>query len=338
MTMMNRIFFLIVLCACAFETNAQDPHFSQFFASPLTLNPANTGNFTGRLRAVANFRNQWPTFADAYSTTTVSVDGPVLRKLTPTNDRISVGLMMLSDKSGNGILKENFIALSLSYAKQLDKKGRHTIITGFQGIFSKMNFDETKADFEDELTASGFTLRSSEFFMTKKLGNSSVDMSAGLLYRGSTTDKNLFYVGTSVYHILKPKVGFIDKNYFIEPRINLQAGSYFPIGYFTTLHSSIQFQHQSSYNEIILGSAISYFYSTHPTNYYEFYAGLWLRNKDAIIPYIGIEWNNFRAGFSYDVNYSKTKPLSRLYQSSEFSLLYIIRGEEDVNGAQCAKF
>jgi hypothetical protein len=138
--------------------------------------------------------------------------------------------------------------------------------------------------------------------------------------------------------LMKPKIGFIDKNYFIEPRINFQAGSYFPIGYFTTLHSSIQFQHQSSYNEIILGSAISYFYSTHPTNYYEFYAGLWLRNKDAIIPYVGIEWNNFRAGFSYDVNYSKTKPLSRLYQSSEFSLLYIIRGEEDVNGAQCAKF
>jgi len=338
MIMLNRIFFLVVLCACAFETKAQDPHFSQFFASPLTLNPANTGNFTGRFRAVANYRNQWPTFADAYSTSTVSIDGPILRRLIPTNDKLSLGLMMLSDKSGNGILKENFVALSVSYAKQLDKKGRHTIITGFQGIFSKMNFDETKADFEDELTASGFTLRSSEYFLTKKLGKSSADMSAGFLYRGSTTDKNLFYVGTSVYHLLKPKVGFIDKNYFIQPRINLQAGSYFPIGYFTTLHSSIQFQHQSRYNEIILGSAISYFYSTHPTNYYEFYAGLWLRNKDAIIPYVGIEWNNFRAGFSYDVNYSKTKPLSRLYQSSEFSLLYIIRGEEDVNGVQCAKF
>ncbi len=335
---LKRKFLLFILSVCVYTINAQDPHFSQFFASPLTLNPANTGNFTGRFRTVANYRNQWPTFADAYSTTTVSADGPILRRLIPTNDKLSVGLMMLSDKSGNGILKENFIALSLSYAKQLDKKGRHTIITGFQGIFSTMSFDETKANFEDELTASGFTLRSSEFFLTKKLGKSSADMSAGLLYRGSTTDKNLFYIGTSVYHILKPKVGFIDKNYFIQPRINLQAGSYFPIGYFTTLHSSIQFQHQSSYNEIILGSAISYFYSTHPTNYYEFYAGLWLRNKDAIIPYVGIEWNNFRAGFSYDVNYSKTKPLSRLYQSSEFSLLYIISGEEDVNGAQCAKF
>ena len=338
MIMLNRIFVLFILTFFVYTSNAQDPRFSQFFSSPLILNPANTGNFTGHFRAVGNFRNQWPTFADAYTTSTLSVDGSVFKKLTPTNDRMSVGLLMLSDKSGSGILQENLIALSISYAKRLDEKGRHTIITGFQGAFSKMSFDETKADFEDELTASGFTLRSSEYFLTKKLGKSSVDMSAGILYKASTTDKNLFYFGTSIYHLMKPKIGFIDKKYFIEPRINLQAGSYFPIGYFTTLHSSVQFQHQSRYNEIILGSAISYFYSTHPSNYYEFYAGLWLRNKDAIIPYVGIEWNNVRAGFSYDVNYSKTKPLSRLYQSSEFSLLYIIRGEDDVNGAQCAKF
>ncbi len=30
---------------------AQDPHFSQFFASPLTLNPAFTGKFNGTMEA-----------------------------------------------------------------------------------------------------------------------------------------------------------------------------------------------------------------------------------------------------------------------------------------------
>jgi len=39
---------------------AQDPNFSQFFASPLTLNPALTGKFDGNFRLAGNYRNQWP--------------------------------------------------------------------------------------------------------------------------------------------------------------------------------------------------------------------------------------------------------------------------------------
>jgi hypothetical protein len=35
---------------------AQDPNFSQFFASPLTLNPALTGKFDGSFRLAGNYR------------------------------------------------------------------------------------------------------------------------------------------------------------------------------------------------------------------------------------------------------------------------------------------
>ena len=41
------------------SVKAQDPHFSQFFASPLTLNPAFTGKFDGSWRLAANHRDQW---------------------------------------------------------------------------------------------------------------------------------------------------------------------------------------------------------------------------------------------------------------------------------------
>ena len=42
------------------DVNAQDPHFSQFYASPLLLNPALTGAFPGNVRASGSYREQWP--------------------------------------------------------------------------------------------------------------------------------------------------------------------------------------------------------------------------------------------------------------------------------------
>ena len=67
----------------AVHSIAQDPHFSQFFSSPMTLNPAFTGKFNGQVRAAANYRNQWPTINRAYETGTVSIDFPILTKQIP---------------------------------------------------------------------------------------------------------------------------------------------------------------------------------------------------------------------------------------------------------------
>ena len=64
---MRRIIY-VLLCIIYFSpesVQAQDPAFSQFFASPLTLNPALTGKFNGTLRVAGNYRNQWPQINNA---------------------------------------------------------------------------------------------------------------------------------------------------------------------------------------------------------------------------------------------------------------------------------
>ena len=73
------------------SANAQDPHFSQFFASPLTLNPALTGKFDGTLRVAGNYRNQWPAFNNVYTTSTLNVDFSILNKVLPENDTWEIG-------------------------------------------------------------------------------------------------------------------------------------------------------------------------------------------------------------------------------------------------------
>ena len=72
---MRRIILsLTLIFAQVLIIRAQDPNFSQFFASPLTLNPALTGKFDGSVRVAGNYRNQWPTIENAFITKTVSLD------------------------------------------------------------------------------------------------------------------------------------------------------------------------------------------------------------------------------------------------------------------------
>src|ERR1700733_11643759 len=159
----------VILCAMlciTFFAKAQDPPFSQFFSSPLTLNPALTGKFDGTLRVAGNYRNQWPAFNNVYTTSTLSVDFPIMQKHIPENDTWGLGILALTDKAGGGILTNNYISLSTSYHKALDEDGYSQIGIGFQGTYGQKKLDNSKLYFEDQLTPFGFTGVSADIFNT----------------------------------------------------------------------------------------------------------------------------------------------------------------------------
>ena len=53
--MMRRLLMFLSFCALLSTAKSQDIHFSQYYASPLTLNPALTGLHGGDFRAVVNY-------------------------------------------------------------------------------------------------------------------------------------------------------------------------------------------------------------------------------------------------------------------------------------------
>lgn len=300
---------------------SQDPHFSQFFASPLTLNPANTGNFDGNFRANANYRNQWPSINNAFKTYTISVDAPILEKKIPSYDRMGIGLVAMSDRSGNGLLSENDIAISVAYKKTLDEQGYSSISAGLQASYVNYRFNPSVAYFEDQLTADGFTMPSTELLLGRNLSKSFVDFHAGLIYTLSTTDYNLFYIGGSYFHTFSPTMQFNDQQNNLSPRFNIHGGGYLPLSYNSTIHASFQFQQQQIQNEFLLGAVYSYYLQPNPGNYVELYVGSWIRLKDAIIPYVGIDYNHIMLGVSYDINITK-KTEAQYFRSGEISLTY----------------
>lgn len=335
--MKTACFFALFLCFSIFS-NAQDPHFSQFFASPLTLNPALTGKFDGTIRIAGNYRNQWPAFNNVYTTGTVSVDFPVLQKHLPENDTWGIGLMALTDRAGGGILTNNYVGISTAYHKALNEDGYSQIGAGFQATYGQKRLDNSKLLFADQLTPFGFTGVTADIFNTNDLNISYFDVNAGIIYTGSSNDRNNYYIGASVYHINRPKESFKGGNWNVSQRATISAGGYFPVSDLLTLHTSGIYQLQNKASETTIGGALAAALNEGEVNPSTVYAGAWLRLNDAFIPYIGLEFSGMRIGATYDINFSDLKTASQSRGGMEISLIYIKRPVGTGRGIPCPKF
>ena len=324
---MKKILSTLTVCvAFVAVSNAQDPNFSQFFASPLTLNPALTGKFDGTFRVAGKYRNQWPTINNAFITSTASIDFGILKNRIADIDQMGVGILGMTDRAGDGILVTNFAGLSLAYHKGLDENGNHQIGAGFQGTYVNKRLDVSKVDFEDELTPLGFTGVTSEIFEHQQVNISYVDINAGILYNGSTNGYNNFYIGASMYHINRPKESFQGGDYLLAPRTTIQAGGKIPIGSYHGLNISTNYSFQAKATNFVFGGAFSYNVNNTEEDPTNIYLGSWVRLNnvsDAIIPYVGLEFKSLHIGYSYDVNISPLKVASNSRGGNEISLIYI---------------
>jgi type IX secretion system PorP/SprF family membrane protein len=344
--MKNVLLILLFTTSLYHSLMAQDPGFSQFFASPLSLNPALTGKFNGVLRIAGNYRNQWPAVNNAFITSTVSIDAPILKDHLAETDTWGVGMMAMSDRTASGILTSNYLAFSTSYHKALDEDGLNTLGIGFQGTYASLNLDGPKLNFADGLQLDGTWIQSpTEAINAENITVNYFDMNAGALYNGSTNGSNNYYFGASVYHINHPKESFLGNDDVVVPmRLTLHTGGYFPSANSnTTLYFSGLFSSQSTAKEFVLGGAVEINADNNPQSPTNFYIGSWVRFSnvtDAIIPYIGLDFGSFNLGMTYDVNVSAFKTASESRGGIEISLIYIRKKSDDQSphGIPCPRF
>lgn len=336
---MKKIIAPVLLFILSSSLYAQDPHFSQFFSSPLTLNPAFTGKFDGSVRVNGNYRNQWPTINNAFITSTGSVDFHVGKDAIPTNDTWGVGATFLTDKSAGGAVNMNYFSLSTAYHKGLDENGFSQLSGGVQLTYANTyintselilgyNTNGTPILYHDDPSSLGVNSLSSNY----------LDLNAGLLYSTSTNDRNNFYGGVSVYHINQPTQKLSSaESHPINTRTTLQAGTYFGIGPATTLHFSGIETIQAGASETVLGGAFQFIAQQEDNKSTSLYVGSWMRLNDAIIPYVGLEFNNLRFGLTYDLTTSALKTASENKGGIELSAVYIYRPSTD-KPINCPKF
>jgi type IX secretion system PorP/SprF family membrane protein len=295
-------FPLLVAFFFVLKVNGQDPVFSQFYLSPLQLNPGLTG-LTDDARFTANYRNQFPGFNNAYKTYALSYDQYFPRR------QFGLGAWLLADDAGDGILKTIKAAGIFSYRLRLNdnfyaKMGAEVGIVQSTLHWDQLLFGDQIDDYLGTVSPGGIPFPTEEVAPAK---NSTVypDLGIGGVVYGGT-----LYAGLAVRHLNTPRPDFLGENSGLTPGIPMRwtvhAGGSWPI-----LRKMF-----SKYTQMDFAPSFI-FVSQGPVNQFNggftldgdlFSFGLQYRvssgKSEAIIGSIGLRTNNLRLGYSYDATIS----------------------------------
>ena len=351
--MILRIFTFVSLIAISgLSLSAQDIHFSQFYASPLTLNPALTGVMNCNNRFVANYRNQWASIlkSDAYNTYSVSYD----RKIpVGRSDYFGLGGALWSDVAGSlnfGTMKG---LLSLSFSKKMfgDRNSSHYLVMGVNGGISQRRIDFHLARWGDQHDENGG-------FDKDKVSQEDLngtfdrdnfvfaDVGVGLLWFSVFDENNNVYIGGAYDHLNQPNQSFNSTNSIpLFSKYTVHAGGEFAVANAMSILPGAVMLKQGPSFEINAGTSLRFLFGD-VGNQQAVQFGVWgrLANQlqeslwlDAIILSTRFDYNEFSIGFSYDINTSDLNQASNANGSFEFSLIYKICGSEN-RGVYCPEF
>ncbi len=316
---------------------AQDPHFSQYFASPVTLNPANVGTFNGNLRVAANYRTQWWNVGSPFTTATVSIEGLLLRNKIREENKLAFSIMALNDASSAGALKSTYLSGGIAYHLALDEYAENSIGLGFNAVYAQKRLDYGKLTFASQFMSGGFntSVASGEAFAG---ANSYTNFNIGAMFQRNTETEKA-YVGVAAFNFLDEKLSFT-KSGFVENvamRYALNGGYNKLLDNNNSISISTNFMYQAGAYDAIAGAAYSWLIptgNTYQTNY--FTAGAWYRFEDAVIPYVGLTWGDLQLGLSYDIVTNGVKLNTPKNGSFELSLIFT--GQKSEKGVKCPTF
>lgn len=320
--MLRNILFATLLSisfvGISFQSNAQDPIFSQFYANPIYLNPAFAGtNVCPRL--IMNYRNQWPSIPGAFITYNASYD-QYFQAISG-----GLGVIAMSDMAGEGSLTHNSFGMMYAYRLTLDQRDKHHINFALQGSFYQKSINWEKLTFGDMIDArDGFVYSTSNIPGNRMV--SYVDFATGVLYYNDR-----FYLGVGVHHLTEPANSFYDSDQSVHFRkITVQTGYEIPLGShkgvyqqeYPKLIPSIIYQQQQQFHQLNLGM---YFQKT------PMVVGIWYRQflsapvggyVDAVTILTGFEYDKFKVGYSYDITVSELQNVSGGAHEVSFTLKF----------------
>ncbi|PTQ92930.1 type IX secretion system PorP/SprF family membrane protein [Mucilaginibacter yixingensis] len=316
---MKRILLICLSLTISSQLFAQDPHFTQYFASPLSLNPAYTGFFDGDMRVALNQRQQWANVGYKYNTTSISVDAKLLPNRIPEDDILAVGLSGVFDASLNGALKSNYISASAAYHKSLDEGGRQRLSVGLQFTYANTFIDFNNLTFASQYDGNKFDTSIPVSVDSYKSSASYYDAHAGVLYSFKNENAS-WYAGASVYHLARPTESlFTSEGIKVPFRETFHAGGEINMGNRSSIILSGMYMTQNGAHDQMIGAIYSV-KANNNENAFNISFGSWLRFGDSYVPYVGMDFQDFTLGMNYAVPYNNT--INYRPNTVEISLIY----------------
>ncbi len=291
--------FLLLIMAVAGK--AQDPLFSQYYASPLYLNPGLAGSLKDP-RLIFNSRIQWTQLPKAFNTYAVSGDF----QLPDLNS--AFGLLAVTDKAGSANLRTTTIGGV--YAAKIRLNEKWVFSPGLMFAYGNRSIDFDKLVFGDQIIYNGPTSDDA----ISQLGNRNFfDFASGAVFYNKS-----FWAGISAYHINQPNHSLLGEDSRLPMRMSVHTGLRIPIKHgvlskskLNSVSPSIVYTAQGEFQFLDIGTNVLF----DPV-----LIGLWYRgtplmknvqnrvNHDAAIFILGLNLKYLEVGYSYDFTLSQMGP------------------------------
>lgn len=316
---MLRIILLSLTLISGGLTFAQDVHWSQFFDDPVFLNPANAGSFRGTSRFHLHYRDQWRSVTKPFQTFSFSYDARFSKK-----PQFGLGFLVLNDVSGDGKFKTLEVQLAPSYEKILNRDSSDVLSFGAQLAVNHRNFTFPNFYFDEQYNGVNYDpdLPVSEELITDKRTNLSLGF--GSKYRHRFDRQKSVEAGIAAFNINQPNQGFYGEKVKRDLRLCFYVSADLKLKGKLSLLPSVLLQKQGSYSELVLGGRLKYVMKNEEKNYKAVYGGVFFRAKDAFFLNLGLDYNKWYFGLSYDVNISTLTPASGKKGGLELVTRYVI--------------
>ena len=349
---MNRWTIALLFAISHTLLQAQDPQFTQFFASPLTLNPALTGAFDGTYRVGAIYRDQWRNVLEnPYQTYSTSVDlrfGINKYKRGRSNDFAAIGLLFFADKISALDFNTNQIALSAAYHKSLNARNTQFLTLGLQGSVNQRSINYEDLYFSDQFNGvDNYTDISGEELPANNFAFA--DFSVGLNYSVQPARNTGFFFGLAMHHFLSPPISFYDPEEDgtpenkLFPKYSAQFSMQLPIGERVQILPRALAAVQGPHFVGNAGTNFRFLLSNNGG--LALHLGSWLRpvwnendvfGLDAVVGMVGLEYSNVLFGVSYDAHLTDLNNSRQGQGALEISIAYL--GNYDNDTILCPKF
>ena len=313
--LMERLFLSTIFMIVFLNAFAQDPQLSQFYASPIYTNPAFAGA-AKKIRIVTNARNQYTGLNKTYRTSVTSLDAYVPKMQS------GLGAIVAIDQAGDGYLTTLSIGGIYSYNLPISRNWNANF--GLKAEIQQKSYDFNKFIFGDQLDpVLGYTGKPSAEFRPSEVILFPNFSTGALIYSEN------FYAGFAINNLLEPNQSFVLSNsiaqqYLLPRRYTAHVGANIVLkksrfeNNRVSLSPNLLFMSQRDFYQVNVGTYIKKQALT---------AGVWFRqttkNSDAVIFLLGLRFQKFRVGYSYDLTISNARTAT--VGSHEISLGFDIK-------------
>ena len=312
-----KILILVILLITSVNMYAQTPYSSQNFTSTSFFNPASVG-FGVNNKFQTFYRSQFAGIGNPYNTMGIGIDiGLFKTQNNEGNNNFGLGIQAVSEQVMDGILQTNAITLSLADRIFLNERKTSYLALGISATLITRTVDVERLSFGDQYN-SGRLFNSSSLEVINSFP-SKYSTNAGIMYT-YLSENSFLQIGGSIFFINRTSNAQVfeklEQTYQSLGLINLEKR----IGEDKTIlfHADYQKRIESEY--YYTGAALGLPMYNAKGRMNRLYVGCFYRSQDAVIPYVGLLYNKYKFGLSYDI-YQSNIPMSSLHpQTFEFTL------------------